>query len=545
MASYRTFFELRDAVVDKYLNFYPTHASNLGLHEYDSKIEDFSVDSRRQYTDFLTESRDCLIRDHSQSSLDRIENFEKKALLWKIDEELFRLNELREFEWNPLYYGTQLELQQFFNRDYAPLEERVRAATLRLRRIPQALAIARQNIFTQVDRTIVETALASFDGYLSYYNDVLDDHLSPLEGKQVYTDFEEALLSAKLSLASFIDSIRNVLLPKSLYDSFRLGEERMQKFVAKAELAGESLEELLVRGRNEINALTSRLMEVSRSIDSQSSPHEVFQGFVEDDHFNENMLIPETAKMLERVRQFLIDHKIISIPSDVRCKVVPTPPYLRWAFAAMDSPGAFETVATEAYYYVTPPEPEWSDHKKKDFLRGLNRSVLEIISIHEAYPGHYIHFLHLKNSRSKLGKIFHSTGFIEGWAHYTEEMMLQSGWGNGDLRIEMAYLQEALIRLCRYVTAIELHRGTMTLSEAQHLFEEKALMRPVAARKEAERGVFDPGYMFYSHGKLKIRELRAQLENRKDFSQNAFHDELLSYGCAPLPLISEMMFGGR
>jgi uncharacterized protein (DUF885 family) len=220
----------------------------------------------------------------------------------------------------------------------------------------------------------------------------------------------------------------------------------------------------------------------------------------------------------------------------------------------MNSPGAFEQIATEAFYYVTLPERQWDDAKRKEYLHSLNRSVLEVVSIHEAYPGHYTHFLHLQNIESKVGKAFWSYAFLEGWAHYTEEMMIDAGYGEGDARIQIAYIQEALIRLCRYIVSIELHSGHMTLSEAQHLFEEKALMRPVAARKEAERAVFDPGYLFYTLGKFQIRELRSRLEraaaerasrsgngNGSGFSLYDFHNELLSYGTAPVRIIADLM----
>jgi uncharacterized protein (DUF885 family) len=173
----------------------------------------------------------------------------------------------------------------------------------------------------------------------------------------------------------------------------------------------------------------------------------------------------------------------------------------------------------------------------------LNRSVLEIVSIHEAYPGHYTHFLHIQKIQSKIGKCFWSYAFIEGWAHYTEEMMIEQGWGEGDARVRLAYVQEALIRVARFISSIELHSGKMTLSEAQHLFEEKALLRPIAARREAERGVFDPGYLSYTLGKFQIRELRARMEkaNRDTFSLFDFHNELLSYGSPPVKIVAMMM----
>jgi uncharacterized protein (DUF885 family) len=214
---------------------------------------------------------------------------------------------------------------------------------------------------------------------------------------------------------------------------------------------------------------------------------------------------------------------------------------MRWAFAAMNSPGAFEQTATEAYYYVTPPDPKLDTEKRKEYMQGFSRSVMELISIHEAYPGHYIHFLHLQKARTKVGKSFWSYSFLEGWAHYTEEMMIDAGYCSGDLRIEVACVQEALIRLCRYISALGRHAGTMTVAESQKLFEDKSLLRPIAAKKEAERSVFDPGYLFYSLGKFQIQELRKRVEQDRGFALQSFHDELLSYGTAPIPIVSELM----
>jgi len=538
---FQSFTEFRDAVLELYLEFYPSFGSNLGLHQYDDRMEDFSATARKIYVDELSEALDTLERTYGKETVDGIEDFERKALRWKLNEEIFRMRELREFDWNPMFYDVTLELRHLFHRDYAPLEERTTAAIRRLRAIPRALAVARQNLSNSLDRTILETSIAVFEGRLTAFESLPTESLKPLEGKPIYNRALEALDEAKMALISFIHSLKTVVLPESRYDYFRLGADRMQAFLEKSELVTDSLDTLLARGREEISKLTDRFVMAAHSIDTGLGAEACFRMYVESEHFSERNLFRETESMLERIRQFLIDKAIISVPSQVRCKVEPTPEHMRWAFAAMDSPGAFEQVATEAFYYVTPPESAWDEAKKKDFLKGFNRAVMEIISIHEAYPGHYVHFLHLQRARSKVGKVFWSYAFIEGWAHYTEEMMIEEGWGAGDARIEMAFLHEALVRLCRFVSSIELHRGTMTLSESQKLFEEKAMMRPVAARKEAERGVFDPGYLFYTLGKFQIHDIRARARKRGDFKLIHFHDDLLSFGTAPWPLIAKAM----
>jgi uncharacterized protein (DUF885 family) len=538
---FHDFAEFRDHVLSTFLSYYPTLGSWLGLHQYDHIVEDFSPARRAQYLTTLREAQDWLDVHHAIDKADETTNFECRVLSWKIADEIFRLTELKDFEWSPMVYNEQLEIMHLVDRDFAPLRERMRAVLTRLEAYPRVLAIARQNLSAYLDRTIVETGLEAMEGRLSYLDQLPDIIFPELNDAHLQAELTQAIQTAKLSIASFADAVRTVVLPMSMYDSFRLGEGLMERFLKSSELVEESLDELVEKGQREMDKLTVEMYKVSSELDANANPREVFHTFVESEHFSETTIIREVESMLERIRKFVIDQHLVSIPSEVRCRVQETPAHMRWAFAAMNSPGAFERVATEAYYYVTLPEPTWEAEKRKEFLHTLNRSVLEIVSIHEAYPGHYVHFLHLPNIASKVGKIFQSYGFIEGWAHYTEEMMLEAGWGEGDPRMRMAYLQEALIRLCRFMVSLGIHRGKMTLSEGQALFEEKALMRPVAARREAERGVFDPGYMLYTLGKFQIRELREKAQKQSNFSLYDFHNDLLSYGSVPIKIIAEMM----
>ena len=168
----------------------------------------------------------------------------------------------------------------------------------------------------------------------------------------------------------------------------------------------------------------------ARQIDPSRKPIEVFQA-IQKDHPTEQSLIPDTARDLDMIRQFVIDRQIITLPSPVRARVTKTPQYMRaTSFASMDTPGPFETKATEAYYYVTPVEPDWPPPQKEEWLTAFNYYTTDIVSIHEAYPGHYVQFLCLKASpATKLEKIFTSYAFIEGWAHYAEQMMVDEGFG--------------------------------------------------------------------------------------------------------------------
>jgi uncharacterized protein (DUF885 family) len=250
------------------------------------------------------------------------------------------------------------------------------------------------------------------------------------------------------------------------------------------------------------------------------------------------------------IRQFLLERRLVSFPSDVRVKVDLTPKFERaTSFASMDSPGPFEQVATEAFYYVTPTEPEWDAKRKEEWLTAFNFYATDVTSIHEAYPGHYVQSLHLKASpASRIDKAFGSYAFVEGWAHYSEQMVIDEGFPAGADPITAAKYRleqsdEALLRLCRLVASLRMHTKGMSVQEATKFFMDNCYYEEAPARSEAERGTYDPGYGFYTLGKLQILKLREDWKKQEGdkFNLQRFHDELLKHGQPPIRLLREVM----
>jgi uncharacterized protein (DUF885 family) len=300
----------------------------------------------------------------------------------------------------------------------------------------------------------------------------------------------------------------------------------------------------------ELRSKQQTFAQAARVIDPNGKPIEVFKA-IQHDHPTEQSLIPDTAKNLEMIRQFLIDHKIITLPSPVRAQVKETPQFLRaTSFASMDTPGPFETKATEAYYYVTPVEPDWPPKQKEEWLTAFNYYTTDVVSIHEAYPGHYVQFLCLNaSSAKKLEKIFASYAFSEGWAHYAEQMLLDEGFGAGSgdaikaAKYRLAQTDEALLRVCRLCVSIKMHCQGMSVDEATKFFVENCYYEEKPARQEAIRGTFDPEYLYYTLGKLEILKLRDDYQRQEGakFSLRSFHDEMLRHGAPPIRLLREVM----
>jgi uncharacterized protein (DUF885 family) len=302
-------------------------------------------------------------------------------------------------------------------------------------------------------------------------------------------------------------------------------------------------------GMNELKKEQEVFNSTAKIIDPNKNPVDVYHD-MQKEHPTAEELIPDAKKNLEAIRQFLIDKKIVTMPSEVRVKVQETPEYARASStASMDTPGPFETKATEAYYYITPVDPKWTDKQKEDWLSQFDFYTTDNVTIHEAYPGHYTQFLHLNaSSATKIEKIFGSYAYIEGWAHYCEKMMADEGYGhNGDTiraaKCRLAQSGDALLRLCRLCVSIKMHCQGMSVDEGTKFFMDNWYQGEKPSRQEALRGTFDPGYLFYTIGKLEILKLREDYRKQEGaaFSLQKFHDMMLDNGMPPIYLLREVM----
>jgi len=344
-------------------------------------------------------------------------------------------------------------------------------------------------------------------------------------------------------------------LPKA-NNHFALGRKRYRQLLEYGEMITASPEQLLEIGLRELARKQQEFAEMARQIDPTHKPIEVFQA-IQKDHPTAQNLIPDTARDLDAIRQFVVGHQIVRIPSTVPARVAETPQFMRaTSFASMDTPGPFETKATEAYYYVTPVEPDWPAKQKEEWLTAFNYYTTDIVSIHEVYPGHYVQFLCLNASpATKLEKIFNSYAFIEGWAHYTEQMMVDEGFGASAsshpsheeqlkaAKYRLAQVDEALLRICRLCVSIRMHCQGMSVDEATKFFQDNCYYEQKTARQEAIRGAYDPEYLYYTLGKLEILKLREDYRKQEEasFSLLKFHNELLRHGAPPIRLLREKM----
>ena len=541
------FNALAERLITEHWDFYPTAGSRIGRHEYDGRLPDLSPSQAIRRQQAIRRGRAELLALDT-SSLGPEELLSCRMLELFLERELFTFEEMRPLENNPMRQAGFLNMGGYVRRDYAPPEDRLRAATAALLQVPDFLQTADAALREDLSRHMVDMSVESYSGMARFYRSDLAAFARKTDDRQISGAFKSALDAAASALDGFVGRLRS--RAGGGENDFAIGSRLYSRMLATGEGLDLPLERISSIGQANLDDNLARVREAAESISSGKTVREIVDG-IGRNHPSAETLIPETRELLEDIRQSLADHDIISLPpnpangADDRCSVVETPAYMRYAFAAMDSAGALETRATESFYYVTPVEDHWTAEQAEEWLAKFDYNTLKIISIHEVYPGHFVHNLHNRYGRPLplINRVAASYAFSEGWAHYTEQMMLETEYGLGKPELLLTQLLEALVRNCRYICAIAMHTGDMTVDQAAQFFVENAYMGEHPARREALRGVFDPGYLNYTLGKLMILKLREDYRREQNgaYSRRAFHDRLLSYGAPPLPLLRQAM----
>jgi uncharacterized protein (DUF885 family) len=538
----RNFSQMAERMLKNYYDFAPSSASYMGLHEYDGRVPDLSPEAIDGWLATLDRHLNELAKLDT-STFDRDTRLDYELLRQGLEAQRFRYGEQREHTYSPMPTLWLTDVTNYIKRDYAPIEERVRSMVEYERGIPKLLDQAIAAFEPPLSEPIAQIGVEMVSGQAAYMRKSLPDIVErQLSNDALRSDFKEANSRAVDALEGFVGYLKEQ--QAAAKEEFAIGKGMFERMLAVNELVDLPLERVLEVGRADLEANKRAFVEVAREIDPSKDVSEVAE-IVSLDHPTAKQLIPDTAAMLEEIRHYLIDNDIVSVPSDVRCKVEETPEFMRWGFAFMDSPGPFDEKATEAYYYVTPVEDEWTEQQQEEWLRRFNYATLRDVSVHEAYPGHYVHFLHASRVTSPVRKVFGSYSFIEGWAHYCEQMMVEQGYRGDNPRLYFAQLSEALLRNCRYVVSILMHTGEMTLDQATRFFMDNGFMEELPARKEAVRGTFDPGYLNYTLGKLLILKLRDDVKAKEgeSFNLKRFHDQMLSLAYPPVPLVRQYILG--
>jgi uncharacterized protein (DUF885 family) len=524
--------------VDDYLAYLyevlPSQASGDGVHLHDDLLEDFSRPALDAHVRALA-GFGRRLQQIDTAPLPASEQVEHPIVSANIDGRIHELETVRSWERNPQLYadalGTSLAGQALFA--YASEPDRARRVVSKLRQVPKLVQAARDNI-RDCPGIFVKIGLETWRGVLAFIESDLPKAFSTLDDLHILGDLADTSTEAAGAIRGYIEYLGTDLAPRAKA-SFRLGRANFEQKVKLEEGISLSAERLLAIAMRELNEVQEEFRTVAGRMNG-GDPLNTWRK-AKQDHPAPGQLVSVAQQQLEELAQFLQRQSIVSLPESEPVVVAPSPEFYRWAFASMWTSGPFESKPSRAYYYLTDADRDWAAERQEEHMRDFNVPTLWNISIHEVYPGHFLHYQHLRQVESKVRKstLFAPMSCVEGWAHYCEQMMIEAGFRRGDDTLKLGQLAESLVRLARFVVAIRLHCEDMSVEQGMRFFRDEAFLEEATARREAERGTFDPTYLVYSVGKLMLLKLRRDYKEAQKgkFSMRAFHDAVLAQGTAP------------
>ena len=523
-------------LLEEYFEQFPTFGASVGRHDFDGRLPDWSPQSLADKVEWLRARRREAL---SFSGLDARRTLERDHLVVQLDSDLFWLADAEWPRRNPLFYSGPLDPSLYLTREYAPLERRMRSYIDYAKAVPRAAAQIRANLQEPLPRSFAQVGRQTLGGLADYYEKDVPPIFAAVEDPTLQTDLRAAGAAAAAAMrelgAWFAAAEEN---PGA--DGYALGAERFQRMLSATERVDVGLDLLVEAGRRDLARNLAALREACSAL-APGKPVADCVAAVQAEKPPEGP-VEAARRQLAGLRRFIEEKGLVGIPGDEEARIEEAPSYQRWNSAFIDIPGPYDR-HLPSIYYISPPDPSWSPEERAAYLPG--EADLLFVSIHEVWPGHFLQFLHSHRSESDPGRLFVGYGFAEGWAHYAEELMWEAGFGDGDPRLHIGQLQNALLRNVRFLAAIGLHTGRMTVAEAERMFREQAFQDPANARQQAARGTFDPAYLNYTLGKLMIRKLREDWTGPRGgrSAWRELHDRLLSFGGPPIPLLRRELLG--
>jgi uncharacterized protein (DUF885 family) len=516
------FAALRDRILDRWLVEDPAQGRELGLHDFDGKVADYSAAAITARIARLKQDRADLAAV-SKASLSPDDALDLALLLREVDLTLFQLDELGEWQRRPQFYNSIFDVDPYLVRDYAPLEERVKKLLAHEKAALAQVSNIQANLKSPLSKAVAATSIKSYKGFAEYLRGDVATLTKGVGDAAFQSDLQqtgEALAKKALEVASFLEAE-----VKKGDESHVLGKARFEKLLAVQEGLSTPLAELEAMGEQNL-AENKKAYEALAKKTKLKRPRQ-------------EALFSEATRIMDASRAFLIDKKLVTIPTEDKAVAKETPPFMRWNSAFLNPPGAFETRAKTAFYYITLPDPTWKKKEQEEYVMPLG--ILLSTTVHEVYPGHFLQNQWIQRAPSRAQKMLGAYSFIEGWAHYAEQMIVDEGFGADDPQSRLGQLSDALLRNCRFVVSIGVHTKGLSLARAEQRFNADCKQDKATSREQAARATFDPGYFAYTLGKMQILALREEAKKKLGdrFSMQRFHDALLAHGSPPVALIHD------
>jgi uncharacterized protein (DUF885 family) len=520
----------------------PTAATFDGVHVHDDLLEDFS----RAAIDRQIRDLNGFARRLASMPIDAVPGTERAdhaALTANTQSRLHELEVIRTWERDPQIYAdtiaTSLAAQAIFT--YAPAAERARRLLSKLRQVAGVLDAARANV-REPAGIFIKTAAETLRGVVTFLDRDLPRALREVDDFSLLADLDDASTLARTAIERYVRDLEEEQAPRAKA-TFRLGKERIEQKLKLEDGVTLDVDALLRIADRELAATRERFAAVAAKLGK--GPAEQVWAKVKASHVESGGLVTRVREQCAALYTFLRDSAVVTVPDADSLVIAPTPPFYRWTFASLWAPGPLEARTQRSFYYVTDVDQSWPQERQEEHLRDMNDAVLWAISMHEALPGHFLHYEHLRKVASPWRKatVLAPVSVLEGWAHYAEHLVVEQGFAKKDPVVELGQLAESLVRLCRLVVGLRLHAEDLSVEQGVRMFREEAMLEEGSARREAERGTFDPGYVIYTLGKQMLLKLRRDVEAHQGagFDLRRFHDEFLGHGLLPFGVLRQLM----
>ena len=550
------FAKLSDEYFDQlYFPYSPTAGTQVGYHQYDTKLEDYSRKSIDGEIAALRSFEQRIEAVHPDNDpADFVPLTDRSIVLGNIRSQLLTLETIRPWEKNADNYSSTCANGAFvlMERKFASPDDRLRSLIEREKQMPALLGEARVNL-KNPPRIFTQIAIEQLPGIISFFQKDVPLAFADAKDPALKEEFQKSNGVVIANLESYLAWLKEDLLARSNGD-YRIGAQVFSQKLKYDEMVEIPLDHLLKIGWANLRTNQAQFKQLAHELEPDKSPAEVLEELGKN-HPAPDKLLDSFRATFTGLMQFIRTHNIVTIPSNITPIVQETPPFMRaTTFASMDTPGPFETHATEAYFNVTLPDSKLKPEEVEGYMHSFNLGTVISTAVHEAYPGHYVQFLWVPQAPTRVRKILGANTNVEGWAHYTEQMMLDNGYGQPgagakDEReskfLRLGQLQDALLRNARFIVGIEMHTGKMNLDQAEEFFQKEGYQSKETAAVETKRGAGDPTYLYYTLGKLQIMKLREDLKVKQGaaFSLQKFHDDFLKQGFPPVKIVREAMLG--
>ena len=539
-----------DRYLDDFARRHPSIAAGNGIHDHDDRLDDFSAAGIA--VEIAALEKDATeLRGLDTRRLSPDERVDQRILLGIIDGWLLEQKTLQNWRRNPMVYASALAdgVHNLMTMASDPAPVRMRRIITKLGQVPTFLSAARTNVVNP-PRLFAERGAAFMRGAQAMLGRDLDLAFASEPNAALRDSLRKAADAAIPQIAAYVAYLEREVIPKATGD-FTIGAANLSRRYLAEELIDTPLETMVAIGERELARSRAEFRAAAAQLDPKRDPVAVWEE-VRKNHPKMGGVVAATQAIVDSLSAFVAARGIATLPPNERVIVAPALPF-DLGFASMHASPPLEKTPVKSIYYITDAQPGLSPAEQEAWLERYNYASLTNTSAHEAMPGHWLHSTYMRRTPGKVRRIWiglnpfpQPSSGQDGWAHYAEQMVLDEEYGNGDPRLRLAQLSDALTRICRLLSGIKLHTKQWTLADAQRCFEKDAYVAAPAAKREAERGTYDPTYGGYFLGKRAILKLRADYQKHMGarFSLREFHERFMTNGIAPIWAQRQLLLPG-